>query len=332
MGEVGSMSEADRRCETCGNHIDDEDLFCGNCGREGPKTADAAGGAGSSIEEGFVGFDCESCGASLTYDSEAEGLRCSFCGSVSLKRQSAPTGRIRADSYVPFSIRREDAVRAFEGWIAHDFFRPFGFKQSARVVSMQAVYVPFWSFRGRAHTYFAADTSRTPPGARASWCPLFGEHETEIAELLVCASGSLRAEEVDALEPHDFSRRRPYVREEIKDCVVEDFGLSRRGARPKARTKILAREWKASAEHVPGSSRNVHANTLVSDLRCDPVLLPVWINAYRFRDEVYRFCVNGQTGKLVGRSPFSLAKMALVILGVAVVAGAATLVAIGLSR
>ena len=33
------------------------------------------------------------------------------------------------------------------------------------------------------------------------------------------------------------------------------------------------------------------------------VLLPAWVSAYRYRDKVYRFVVNGQNGRTTGESP-----------------------------
>jgi hypothetical protein len=41
----------------------------------------------------------------------------------------------------------------------------------------------------------------------------------------------------------------------------------------------------------------------------EPVLLPVWIMAYRFRDQLYRFLVNGQTGRSTGQAPLSWTKI-----------------------
>ena len=165
------MSETPLRCELCRNYCDSEDLFCSNCGRElpvsepgqgtGNKPVNAKRPAGA-IEEGFIGFDCETCGASLTYDAEKEGLRCSFCGSVTLRRQENATGRIRAECFLPFAVSRDAAEREFEEWIARGFFRPFGIRSEARVVSMQPVYVPFWKFRARTHTYWSGDSSKTP--------------------------------------------------------------------------------------------------------------------------------------------------------------------------
>lgn len=294
-------------------------MFCTNCGREAPHR----GGDGTSvIEAGFTGFDCKTCGASMTFDSQAQGLLCAFCGSVDLKAQPAPTGRIQAHFFLPFVVHREAALETFEEWIGRGFFRPSGIKTAARVVSMRPVYLPFWSFRAKSHSYYAADSSRTPAFSRAGWCPVFGEMVNEHRDVLVPASSSLAANELAALEPFDFAPRHPYNRDSLKLHIVEDFGVSRRGARPRARAALMERERALAAERVPGQSRNVRVNPIFTDMRSDPVLLPIWINAYRYKDITYRFIINGQTGRLTGGAPFSIAKLAMLILAVALVAAA----------
>jgi hypothetical protein len=60
------------------------------------------------------------------------------------------------------------------------------------------------------------------------------------------------------------------------------------------------------------------------------VLLPVWIMAYRFRDRVFRFLVNGQTGKATGEAPISYAKILGAILIAALVVALILLLAGGL--
>ena len=45
------------------------------------------------------------------------------------------------------------------------------------------------------------------------------------------------------------------------------------------------------------------------------MLLPAWVSVYRYRDKVYRFVVNAQTGEASGEAPLSWWKVAgLVIL------------------
>jgi hypothetical protein len=303
------------RCPGCGNFVDEEDLFCGNCGR----AVDTAGAVQNEIEQGFTGFDCRNCGASMTFDIEQQGLRCAFCGSVSLQKQNRPTGRIRPEYYLPFEISQEGAAGHFREWIGRGFFRPFGIEKQASVVETGAAYLPFWVFEARARSYYTGDSSQTPPFARASWCPVFGEREDDIRDILVPASGSLGVEEVNAISPYDFGRRKVYEREDLQDVLVEDFGVSRRGARTVARALMAERVRALAAAMIPGNHRNVRVNPIFMDLRAAPALLPVWINAYQFRGKTFRFLVNGQTGEVVGSAPFSYVKLVLVIIAALVV-------------
>jgi hypothetical protein len=43
------------------------------------------------------------------------------------------------------------------------------------------------------------------------------------------------------------------------------------------------------------------------------VLLPIYIMAYRYKGHVYRFLVNGQTGRCTGTAPTSYLKIAAAI-------------------
>ena len=43
------------------------------------------------------------------------------------------------------------------------------------------------------------------------------------------------------------------------------------------------------------------------------MLAPIWIANYKFNNEIYNFVVNGQTGKIAGKSPVSIPKVILTI-------------------
>jgi hypothetical protein len=61
-------------------------------------------------------------------------------------------------------------------------------------------------------------------------------------------------------------------------------------------------------------------NTRIEGLSSEPMLLPVWIMAYRYKDRVFRFLVNGQTGRATGQKPTSAKKIAVAVaVGVAAV-------------
>jgi LSD1 subclass zinc finger protein len=314
------MQDITIRCTACGSMIDEEDLFCPNCGTESPaKPAAASADAGDPSRIAKDNFDCKGCGASMSYDAQAKALRCPFCGSVNLVKQEDK--KILSPKWVvPFAVAREKAVDAMRGWLGRGIWRPSGLAAEAEVVGMTPVYVPYWVFEAKTHAYWTADSSHTPPGARGHWYPLSGENEGDYAGVLIGASGALAPRETNAICPFDLGQGVPPEKVDLDNVTVEEFSLSRKYARPLARGGLDALETDAcAANYVPGSSRNVRVNLHVTEMSSEPVLLPVWIMAYRFRDRVFRFLVNGQTGRASGEAPVSYLKIAGAILIAALV-------------
>ncbi len=313
------MSEPTTHCDVCSSLIDEEDLFCANCGTEAP-VAEGAGLRHDGARIATHNFQCSGCGASMSYDAAARSLRCPFCGSVELAEKRDE--RILAPArVVPFGVGRAQALAAMRQWLGKGFWRPSDLSEQAAVVHMTPVYVPYWVFRARTHTYWTADTSHTPPGARGDWFPLTGEHGGEYDGLLVGASGALRSHETAQLCPFNLAAGVPPEQVDLDNVTVEQFTLPRKYARPLAQQGIEEGERQACAVYAPARSRNVKVNVLVESRTSEPVLLPVWIMAYRYQDRVFRFLVNGQTGRASGTAPTSWKKV-----GAAVAAGVMVLI------
>ncbi len=306
------MSDKLTRCEVCGSLIDEEDLFCANCGTEAPsrKAQDPSAGPGARVSR--HNFQCSGCGASMSYDASAGSLRCPFCGSVDMRQQK--NARVLAPGrVVPFEQQRDQAVAAMRAWLGRGFFRPGDLSEKAAVVEMRPVYVPYWVFAAHTHTYWTADTSHTPAGARGDWYPLAGEHHGSYENLLIGASGVLTPRETSDICPFDLAAGVAPEQVDLENVTVEQFSVPRKYARPLARGSLEQFEAQAcAAQYVPGRSRNVHANVRIESMSSEPVLLPVWIMAYRYRQQVFRFLVNGQTGKATGAAPLSWMKILLV--------------------
>lgn len=305
LHETGAMSDLTLRCHVCQALLDEEDLFCGNCGTEAsahePQHEQPS-------RQSMHNFRCSGCGASMSYDPQAEGLSCPFCGSV--KMVATPPQRVLAPSRViPFAVTREAAVETMRRKLGEGIWRPGDLSQQALVVKMMPVYVPYWVFEAETHTYWTADSSQTPSGARSDWYPLTGEHRGRHAGILVGASGALSPQETAALCPFDLEQAVPADTIDLEQSIVEQFSVPRKYARPLARHTIEAFEAAdCQARYVPGRVRNMKVNVLISGQTSEPVLLPVWIMAYRYRDRVFRFLVNGQTGKAAGQAPISRIK------------------------
>jgi hypothetical protein len=55
-------------------------------------------------------------------------------------------------------------------------------------------------------------------------------------------------------------------------------------------------------------------------------LLPAFVLSYRYRDKLYRFLINGQTGKIAGDKPISPWRIASLVAGVVFVIALVALV------
>jgi hypothetical protein len=249
----------------------------------------------------------------MSYSASKGALTCPFCGSTQLVQQQ--DGKSLAPRWVvTFTIELPQAEAILRQWLGRGYFRPSDLAQRAALIKMTPVYVPYWLFHATTHTYWTADSSQTPSGASGDWYPLSGEHHGKYENVPVAASAVLTSSETAQLQPYRMQGAKPPDEVDLDSFTVERFRVNRKFARPLARLAIEDAETRlCSVRYVPGRARNVHVNVRIEAMRSQPVLLPVWIMAYRYRQQVYRFLINGQTGKSVGRAPLSWFK----IMGVA---------------
>ncbi len=71
--------------------------------------------------------------------------------------------------------------------------------------------------------------------------------------------------------------------------------------------------------------RSMRYDHRFSDVRFKHILLPVWLSSYTYRGKIYRFMVNGETGRVAGKAPVSPLKVLLACL---LAAGAVALIAL----
>lgn len=301
------------RCQVCGAMTDEEDLFCHNCGTE--VAAADADTATPSHTASTHSFRCQSCGASMSYDASAQALRCPFCGATQLSE--VPTQRVlQAEHVVPMGVDRGIAEARLRAFLGSSFWHPGDLGRQSQMQQATPVYVPYWVFAGDTHTCYTADSSSTPPGARGDWYPVSGERSDRYQGILISGSSVLTPAETQSLLPFDLQAAVPTGELDLANVTVEQFRVARKHARPWARSTIEQLERGRCAALVPGRARNVRVNVMLSNLTSTSILLPVWILAYRYRGQVYRVLVNGQSGKLAGQAPYSYWKLFGVIAGI----------------
>lgn len=248
----------------------------------------------------------------MSYDASAQSLRCPFCCSVLLSRKQ-DTRVLKPEGLIPFAVNHKAAEELTRSWMHEGFWRPSDIRQQAMLESMVAVYVPYWVFSAQTQTHWTADSSSVPWGARGNWCPVSGNHSSDYKGLLVGASAALTSSETAAISPFDLRKTVTPESIDLTNWRVEEFQMPRRLARPLATGSLQELERQACRPYVPGDCRNLQVNVRILNMQSYPILLPVWVMAFRYKRKLYRVVINGQTGKLTGTAPFAYGKLATII-------------------
>ena len=276
---------------------------------------------------------CRDCGATVHVAPGQQTAKCSFCGSGQVLQQPADPNLIRPESLVPFRVDRARSIELFRTWVRGLWFRPSALKHMARVEQVDGVYVPFWTFdslvtsqwtaeRGiyyrEMETYTTQENGQTVQKqrevTRTRWEPASGRRQDPFDDVIVCASRGLPESLVDRFGTFNTRELVAYQPQFLAGWRAESYAIELMPAWGKAQRVIAAKqEWRCTCDIGGDTHRGLSVHNQFDRVTFKHVLLPVWIAAYRFQNKPYQFLVNGQTGEVVGKAPWSIIKIVLFI-------------------
>lgn len=267
---------------------------------------------------------CRKCGATTTVEGQRISGRCAFCGSHLVEERDSQTDRVRPTALIPFQVERDKATEMFRKWTGSLWLRPTSLKTLAKVAAIEGVYTPFWTFDAKARSEWEAErgdyysTGGSDSEQKVRWTPVSGIHETTYDDILICGSQGLSADLVRRIEP--FNTRDglvAYKPDFLSGWAAEQYQVAPKESWNQGKKEILDREQIGCENAVPGDiHRGLKVFTDYSEVTWKHVLLPVWIAAYEYRGQSYRFLVNGETGRVSGEAPYSWWKIGGLVVSV----------------
>jgi hypothetical protein len=321
-------------CEACGAPWEAGDKFCPACG--GPRSPVAIPVAEAVEAPAAKYFRCQNCGSELATSPDVRSLTCPFCDSTYVA-EFAPdrTGRQRPEFVIGFAVTSEAAEQSFQRWLrSNSWFRPGDLKMARIVEKLRGVYLPFWSFAMlaesqwqatigehwyRTETYTTRDdkgnlVTRTRQVQETEWWPLAGRYHRYLSGYLVSGSRGLPQADADRIQPFLLPALKRYEPYFLAGWLCEEYSVSREAALQLCQQEFLRRAQQGVAAFLPGDThRELTVETAFSHASSDLCLLPLYVLSYRYRDRLYRFLVNGQTGKVAGDKPVSWSKVAAAV-------------------
>ena len=276
---------------------------------------------------------CQSCGARTTVNFDAPTVQCAFCGSKNVNPEATAARLIAPAGVLPFQVGRSQVGTKFREWVGTSWLAPGDLKSGAVLDNLHGLYVPFWTFdaqadstwRGEAGFYYyvpvqtrdANGRTVTTQERRVRWEPRHGEHAQFYDDLLEMASRNLTQQEAHVQECGSFALADvvDYDPRVLLGWEAEVYSIDLAESARKAHQQIENREEAACARLVGGDTqRNLRVETTLSAPTFKHLLLPLWICSYVYRGTLYRFLVNGQTGRIAGSRPVSKWKIFFLVL------------------
>ncbi len=309
-------------CPQCGGHMFFDarlhNLTCEYCGfvqvTEQQKPAETAQQTldfvlpttrGHRWAEAQHRLTCEQCGAVTLMPEGQKALNCPYCGSRQLIESGETTELVDPQAIGLFKIDQQEAARRIKQWLLSGTFIPDDLRKKVRSSTLRAAYYPFWSFDGTLEMHWSCEVNEGT-GRNPHWISQSGAAYDNFDDVLVPGFRALDREQLSTIEPFDLEDIVDFKSEYLAGWNAIAYDVSLADASLKAREKVAHQLRRDLPDRVliGLQKRNLQSGGLNwSGMIFTHLLLPIWVGAYRYKNNTYRVLVNGQTGKAGGERP-----------------------------
>jgi DNA-directed RNA polymerase subunit RPC12/RpoP len=284
---------------------------------------------------------CTGCGAVVLLEDKLVTDRCPYCSTHLENKPEAAEAMIAPESLLPFAVDQRAARGEFNRWIAGLWFAPSQLKRLADLGQISGIYVPFWTYDSMTFTHYTGQrgddyqdsesyteqdadgntVTRTRSVTRTRWYPVAGDVQHFFDDVLVCASKSLPDDMVATLEPWDLKALEGFRPEFLSGFKTERYAIGLEDGFGRARQIMDGHIRRLCCQDIGGDHQTLdQVQTKHQGVSFKHLLLPVWVASYRYQNELFQILINARTGEVVGRRPYSMAKIVSLVLILAVLA------------
>ncbi|MDD4210847.1 MAG: hypothetical protein PHC46_00430 [Clostridia bacterium] len=332
--QLKDKKSSDVKCKNCGGGMEfnpeNQELQCLHCNsiinfETGERVVKKPF---ENMEQEFQSWDkesvlvrCTNCGSKEVVSSKNIAHKCSFCGSTKMGNTNDLPG-IKPNGVLPFIITEKQSTVNFMKWLKKRWFTPSDLKKTARINTFSGVYTPTWSYDDEIHTHYKGVLTRTETrrvGDRTESYtvsfPVRGKRDDSFTDILVPVGQKIDRVSFKRLEPFKFATLRIFNSNYLAGFTASHYSINATEAWKSAvqymKSDITRRiVQKHNADGVSYLDMDLtHKNTKYSY-----ILLPIWVCNYFYKQKLYNFFINGNTGKVTGKVPRSAIKIILFIL------------------
>ena len=278
-------------------------------------------------------YRCENCGATFNIGADEVSAICPYCSTTHIVKSEDLAG-IRPNALYPFVITAPKAAELAKKWAKRRLFAPRSFKKQLREKDLRGVYLPGFTFDSNTVSYYEGRlgerrtrTVRTSNGNTRTetyieWHYVSGTFNKFFDDVMI-SSGVTPQKELDSLKPFRADTIRVYGNEYLSGYAAGHY------------VRNIGDCWGDAKKIIDRTLRNdilrsygydvidyLNVSTKHNDVTYKYVLLPVYRLNFRFKKKDYNVSVNGNTGRITGKTPVSPVRVIIAVaLGLAATFG-----------
>lgn len=300
-------------CPYCDSSFDPEDF-----GSELEAAGGAAGGWDDPLSEwtaseaeGMFVYHCDSCGGDIVGDETLASTHCPYCDNpVVMMGQFG--GDLRPNYIIPFQVDKQTAEKAYLAHAKRHRLTPRIFRSKKHLEEVQGLYVPYWvvSCRADCDVLFKCEQTQHSSDKENDYYTTDIFHverrgTLDFEHVPVEASAKHEAALLESLEPFDFGGAVSFNSAYLAGYLADRYDIPKEQSQARAEERIRNTMQTAFDDTLQQYDKVTveRLNIAYQAGRVDYCLLPIWFLNTRWQGKLYRFALNGQTGKLVGDLP-----------------------------
>lgn len=286
----------------------------------------------ASWKDESIAYRCENCGAKVVVAKNQTATICPYC-STSHVVQLEENNAVKPGALFPFTITDKGAFTSAAAWAKKRLFAPRKFKKELNADKFKGVYQPCFTFdsqtystyQGRVgvrHTRTVGSGKNRRTETYIVWRYISGDYVHFFDDVTVNGDSNEFQTVLNKLMPFNYDTIKEYDTEfltgymakqsdrEVNDCWNDAKSMMDSDLR----RLILSRHHHDVVDYLNVSTS--HENVTFKH-----VLMPVYVSNFNYKNKSYKVFVNGNTGKVTGKTPISPWRVLIaVLLGLALVA------------
>ena len=303
------------KCEYCGSEFTLEEMqkHSDNASTEKKNRKDAKV-EDDNIE--YVQYHCESCGAEIIADKETAATFCVYCGNTAIL-QSKLSGKFSPDLVIPFKKVKQDAIDAFKGLSKGRPLMPKDFNNEQNIEKIRGIYIPFWLFdinnsgeiemsATTVESWRIGDTHYT----KTNYYRVIRGGTMDYIKIPIDGSTRFDNDIMNTLEPFDYNELIKYNHAYLSGFYAEKYDQEAKDVFAEAADRSInsTKEVFKNDTRVYSTKTIVKDNVIAKEINRYYAMLPVWMVNVKYKDKMYTFAMNGQTGEFIGNIPLDVGK------------------------